>query len=48
MQCLINGTTILQYGSITLRHNIRRINQYKYDTNVEDINPKTMSDHFKI
>ena len=40
MQCFTNGTVNLQYVPIKTRHNIRRINPYKSDTNVEYINPK--------
>ena len=37
-QCFTNGVVNLQYGLIQIRHNIRLINPYKYDTNFEDIN----------
>ena len=30
----------IKYGLIQISHNIRQIKPYKYDTNVEDINPK--------
>ena len=37
IQCWTNGTVILQYGTIKVRHNIRRIKPYISDTNIEDI-----------
>ena len=37
---LTNGTVNMQYGQTEIRHNIRRINPYKSDTKVGDINPK--------
>ena len=36
-QCWTNVTVILQCGAIKIRHNIRCINPYTSDTNVEDI-----------
>ena len=36
-QCWTNGMVTLQCGAIKIRYNIRRINPYKFDTNVEYI-----------
>ena len=47
-QCWNNGTVSLQYSLRKIRYNIRLINPYKYDTNVEDINPKYICDSVKI
>ena len=47
-QCWNNGTVVLQYGPTKIRYNICRINPYKYDTNVEDINPKNIYDGVNI
>ena len=47
-QCWTNGTVTLQYGAIKIRYNIRHINLYKSDTNVEDINPENMCDDVNI
>ena len=44
----INGTVTLQCGAIKIGHNIRQINPYTYDKNVEDINPENMCDDFNI
>ena len=46
--CFTNGTVNLQYGPIKIKHNIRRIKPYKYDTKVEDIEPKNMYDDINI
>ena len=40
-QCWINGTVAFQCGAIKIRYNIRLINPYTSDTNVEYINFKT-------
>ena len=37
-QCCTNGMVILQCGLKKIRHIIRRIKPYTYDTNVEGIN----------
>ena len=37
-KCWTNSTVTLQCGLTKIRHNIRRINLYTSDTNVEDIN----------
>ena len=37
-QCWTNGTVTLQCGPKNIWHNIRRINPYKSDTNVGNIN----------
>ena len=47
-RCFTNGTVNLQYGPTKIRYNIRRIKPYKYDTNVEDINPENMYDEVNI
>ena len=36
-QCWSNVTVTLKYGETKIGHNIRRINPYTCDTNVEDI-----------
>ena len=46
--CWTNGTVTLQCGPIQIKHNIRRINQYKSGTKVEDINPENMCDDVNI
>ena len=46
--CFTNVTINLQCGAIQITYNICRINPYKYDTNVEDYNPKNMSDDVNI
>ena len=46
--CWNNGTVIIKYGPIQIRHNISQINPYKSDTKVEDINPKNMCDNVNI
>ena len=38
-QCWTNGMVTLQYGAIKIEYNIRRIQPYTYDTNIEDITP---------
>ena len=48
MQCFANGMVKLQCGAIKIRCNIRCIKPYKYDTNVDDINPKNMCDNVNI
>ena len=47
-QCFTNGTVHLQYGGTQIKHNIRRINPYKSDTKVEDLNSINMSDGVNI
>ena len=47
-QCFTNGTVNLQHGVTKIRYNIRQINPYKSDTNVEDINPENMYDEVNI
>ena len=46
--CCTNGTITIQYGTIQIRHNIYSIKPYKYDTNIEDINPENMCDGINI
>ena len=41
-QCFTNKTVILKYGAIQIRYNICPIKPYKYNTKVEDFNPKNM------
>ena len=38
----------VQCGAIQIRHDIRRINPYKSDTNTEGINPENMYDDVNI
>ena len=47
-QCFTNDTESLQYGMTISRYNIRWIKPYKYDTNIEDINPENMHDGVNI
>ena len=47
-KCWTNGTVILHYDEVKIRHNIRHINPYKSNTNVEDINPKIICDDVNI
>ena len=47
-RCFTNGMVNLQYGPKKIRYNIRRINPYKSDTNVEDIKPENMYDDVNI
>ena len=46
--CWTNGTVTLKCGPIQIRYNIRRINPYKPDINVEHINHKNVCDNVKI
>ena len=46
--CCTNGTFTIKYGLIQIRHNIRQIKPYKYDTTVEDINTVNMCDDVSI
>ena len=46
--CCINGTVTLKYGAIKIIHDIHRIKPYKYNTNIEDINPKNVCDDVNI
>ena len=39
--CWTNVMVTLQCGKTKIRYNIRRIKQYKSDTNIEDIKPET-------
>ena len=48
MQCLTNGMVKLQFGVIQIKYNICFNIPYKSDTNVEDIDPKNMSDDVNI
>ena len=48
MQCWTNGTVTLKFRPVQIRHNIRCINPYTYDTNVEDITPENMCDDVNI
>ena len=41
-QCFTNGTITLQCGATQVKYNIRRINPYKLDTEVEDYCSKNM------
>ena len=43
-QCFTNVMVNLQCGPTKNRYNIRQINPYKSDINVEDISSKSMSD----
>ena len=43
-----NSTVNIQYGQIQIRHDIRWINPFKYDANIEDINHKNMCDYVNI
>ena len=47
-RCCTNGTVTLQYSPTKIRYNIHRIKPYKYDTNIEYINPKNMYDDANI
>ena len=47
-QCLNNGTVILQYGVIKIRHNKRHIKLYKSDNKVEDINTENTDDGVNV
>ena len=47
-QCWINGTDILQYVAIKIRHNILQIKPYNSGTNVEAINPENTDDDVNI
>ena len=47
-RCFTNGTVDLQCGLTKIGYNIRQIKPYKYDTKVEDINSKNMSDDVSI
>ena len=47
-RCFTNGMVKLQYGATEIRYNIRRIKPYKYDTNVEYINPENMYDNVNV
>ena len=47
-RCWTNVTVTIKRGPIQIRNNIRKINPYKSDANVEDINPKNMCDDVNI
>ena len=47
-RCFTNGMVNLQCDVVQMMYNIRHINTYKSDTNVEDINPENMSDNINI
>ena len=47
-QCLTNDTVSLKIGVTEIRYNINRIKPYKYDTKLEDISSKNMSNDFRI
>ena len=47
-QCFTNGTVMLHYGAIQIRHTICRIKPYKSDTIVGDFNLKNMDDAVNI
>ena len=47
-RCFTNDMVNLQCVAIKIRYNIHRISTYKYDTNIEYINPKNMYDDIKI
>ena len=47
-RCYTNGTINLQDGQTKIRYNICRINPYKYDKNIEGINPKNIYDDVNI
>ena len=47
-QCWTNGMVTFQCGAIEIRHNIRHIKLYTYDTNIEDITTKNMYDDVNI
>ena len=44
-QCWRKGTIKLQYGAKNIRHNVRHINPYTSDTNVEDNNNENMYEY---
>ena len=46
--CFTNGELNLKCGKIQTKYNIRRIDPYKPDTNVEDINPVNKYGDVKI
>ena len=45
---LTNDTVTEQYGSMKINYNIYHIDSYKYDSNVEDIISKNISDDDNI
>ena len=47
-QCFTNGTVNIKCGPTEIRYYILRINPYKSDNKVEDINSKNMSDNASI
>ena len=48
IQCWDNSTVTLQYGTMKISHNIRRIKPYTSEKNVEDITPENMCDDVNI
>ena len=46
--CFTNFTVNLHHGQTQIRYNIRRIDPYKSDTNVEDISSKNISGDVNI
>ena len=48
MQCWTNDMVTLQCGTIKIRNNIRYINPYTSDKNVEDITTENMYDDVNI
>ena len=46
--CFTNGTVNLKYGPTKIMYNMHWIKPYKYDTKVEDISSKNMSDDVNI
>ena len=46
--CFTNGMVNIQYGLKKIKHIICRIKPYKYDTNVEDINPENVCDNVNL
>ena len=47
-KCFTNGTVKLQCGATQITYNIRCINQYKYDTKIDDSSSKNMCDDVNI
>ena len=47
-RCFTDGTVNIQYGPTQIRYNIRQIDPYKSDKNVEDINPENICDGLNI
>ena len=47
-QCFTNDMVLLKCSAIQMTYTIRNIKPYKYDTRVEDFNPKNMDDAVNI